>query len=314
MFSPVQKNILATIAYYDGLNYPLTAFEVWKQLIRIEDFELRIKDEEKNFDLKKILVELDSVDLRSRLEEFRGFYFLRGKKELVEKRIKGNKIACSKIKRLRKTAFSLRFVPFVRMVAVTGKLAMKNANKKSDWDLLIALKSGKIWTGRFLVSTLLHLIGKRRHGGKIKDRICLNYFLTEKSLEIEKKDLFSSGEYFFAFPLFGEKLFKEFQEKNSWIADFKANYDLEENRNLKIVKDSVFSKKIRSFGEFIFSPDFLENLLRKIEKEKIQKNPLTFLKGSYIKASNQSLIFLPKPQGPEVVRKFREKISEWGIK
>ncbi len=312
MFSLVQKNILETVVYYDGLNYPLTAFEVWKHLISIK---VSVDDRQgSGAVLKEIVCELDGKEMGKYIEEFRGFYFLRGKKELVERRIKGNKIAYGKIKRLRKTAFFLRFMPFVRMVAVTGKLAMKNANKKSDWDLLIVFKSGKIWTGRLLISTLLHIIGKRRHGGKIKDRICLNYFLTEKFLEIEKKDLFSSGEYFFAFPLFGEKLYRDFQEKNSWIADFKANYDLEENKILKIVKDSVFSKKIRSLGEFIFSPDFLENLLRKIEKEKIQKNPLTFLEGSYIKASDQSLIFLPKPQGPKIIKKFGEKISELGIK
>ena len=41
-------------------------------------------------------------------------------------------------------AWVLRFVPFVRMIGVTGGLAMKNANAKSDWDLLLVIKYGKI--------------------------------------------------------------------------------------------------------------------------------------------------------------------------
>ena len=50
MSANLSKYILTTLAYYDALDYPMTAFEIWKCLTRAEDE----KTEEK-FDLADVL-------------------------------------------------------------------------------------------------------------------------------------------------------------------------------------------------------------------------------------------------------------------
>lgn len=315
MLSEIQKKIIGTIAYYDEMSYPLTAFEVWKYLTNLE---IGDKNSE-SVPLSKIMKTLEEKEMMNYIQEFEGFYFLQGRMNLVELRLKKEKISALKIKKLRKIIWLLRLAPYVRMIATTGRLAMKNSGKNSDWDLLIVLKQGKIWTGRTLITGLLQFMGKRRHGKKIKDRICLNYFITDESLKIDTQsrpfeiNLFSASEYSFMIPLFGFKKFRKFQMRNAWIKDFKPNYTLAEVKNIKVVPDTHFSKIFRKAGEQILNFNFIESFLRKIEKEKIAKNPKTHKTGGIIEANDEMLVFLPEPQGKEIYERCREKLIALGI-
>jgi len=307
LMEEMQKEILATIAYYDELGYPLTAFEVWKYLTRINRQET-VSDEK--YSLINIINELKNENLNKYIEEYRGFYFLQGRRKLVGMRLNRTKIAVSKIKRLRKVAWLMRLMPFVKMIGMTGRLAMKNTQKKSDWDVLVVLKHGHIWTGRTLLTIFLQLIGKRRHGEKMMDRVCLNYFITDCSLEIKNQDIFSASEYFFLVPLFGKKTYHKFLKANEWIREFKPNFsEPEKISDFRLVEDSQVAKFIRKSGEFIFGWKFIEDFLRSIEKKKIENNPLTHLEGSQVEATDETLIFLPKPQAPRVIARFEEKIA-----
>jgi hypothetical protein len=311
----LKKQVLSTVAYYNELDYPLTAFEIWKYRTKMSNLPAgrQVTSEEK-ISLLDIITMLESEGMRKWIENERGFYFLKGQKKLVNVRIERNKIANAKMKRLRRIVFWMRLVPFVRMIAVTGRLAMKNTEARSDWDLLIVLKSGRIWIGRTLVTLFSEIVGKRRKGKKIKDRICLNYFITDQSLEIKNKDLFSANEYSFLWPLFGEKTFREFQAKNEWLQGYKPNFLLTEIMNLKIRKNKKLADLIQRMGEAFFDWDVLEKYLGQIEKKKIEANPLTHLEGSFISANNEALIFLPSPQGPKIFESFKMRIEELILK
>ncbi|MFA6047205.1 MAG: hypothetical protein WCV59_04525 [Parcubacteria group bacterium] len=305
--NPNVKKILDTIIYYDILDYPMTSFEIWKYLIN--DQKTSNKEQYEKIKLVDIIKELENEELRKKIEEYRGYYFLKGRKKLVEQRIERNKIAEKKFKKVRKIVKVLRFVPFVRMIAVTGRLAMKNTDKSSDLDLLVVLKHGHIFTGRTLVTLVTHLLGVRRYGQKISNRVCLNFFITDRSLKINLKDLFSSSEYYFIWPLYGYKTFKRFQEANSWIEDFRENYILEKNANLKLIRENFGARVIREIGEMIFSFQFIENWLRDWQMRRIMNDSRTHIMGSMVMADDNALIFLPEPQGPGVFEKFREKMK-----
>ncbi|MEI8343657.1 MAG: hypothetical protein WCF93_01750 [Candidatus Moraniibacteriota bacterium] len=308
--SKLRKYILATVAYYDGFSYPLTAFEVWRYLIRTD---YSSDSERVEIELADTISALQSDVFSKFLENFSGFYFLKGRREIVDFRIKNQKISAGKLRRLRRVVFWLRFIPFVRMVGATGGLAMKNAHWKSDWDLLIVTAAGHIWTGRTLVTLFSQIIGKRRYDQKIVNRLCLNYFLTEQSLEVITKDLFSANEYMFMIPLFGGDVYHRFQIKNQWIKNIKPTYNLQELPHLKIITDNIFSKTFRNIGEFVLGGVWLEKGLRNIEKRKILENPKTHQEGSLVYAENDALVFLPVPHGPVIFERFKEKIEDFGL-
>ena len=308
--SKLRKYLLATVAYYDGFSYPLTAFEVWRYLIRTD---YSSDSERVEIELADTISALQSDVFSKFLENFSGFYFLKGRREIVDFRIKNQKISAGKLRRLRRVVFWLRFIPFVRMVGATGGLAMKNAHWKSDWDLLIVTAAGHIWTGRTLVTLFSQIIGKRRYDQKIVNRLCLNYFLTEQSLEVITKDLFSANEYMFMIPLFGGDVYHRFQIKNQWIKNIKPTYNLQELPHLKIITDNIFSKTFRNIGEFVLGGVWLEKGLRNIEKRKILENPKTHQEGSLVYAENDALVFLPVPHGPVIFERFKEKIEDFGL-
>jgi len=303
----LSKYILTTVAYYDVMDYPMTAFEIWRHLTTHKS-RSAIQNLHQ-FSLAEVLSDLEGENLKKVIEKWRGFYFLRGRQKLVSVRSKRNKISEEKYKILRKVTKILRFVPFVRMVAATGSLAMKNAEKSSDLDLLIVLESGKIFTGRTLVTLAVQFLGKRRHSEKITDRACLNYFITTSSLEIGLKDLFSSSEYSFVQPLFGFEIFKKFQKENGWIKKYKITFQSDKVANLKLLDDTLVAKMVRNSGEKILSFNFIENGLKKWQIKRIQRDPRTHQAGSMVLVSDDALVFLPTPQGPQIYDQFEAKLA-----
>jgi len=303
-------NIIATLAYYDVFDQPLTAFEVWKHLT-VEDVE---KGGSEPVSLGGVVSALDGKDIRNRIAFRDGFFFLPGRERLVRLRIGTEKIAVAKLRRIRRLAVAIRLVPFVRMIGITGSLAMKKGNSDSDWDFFVVLRTGRIWTGRTLLTGFLHLIGRRRHGRYTRDRACLNYFVTEDRLIIPTEDLFSANEYTFLIPVFGRETFQRFELKNRWIARLKPDFLPTEALPLWYVRDTDVARSFRTALEHLFDSDRLEAWLGGWQKKKIMRNPKTGSEGGHIEASDQALVFLPDPHGPRIYEKFRKRLGEIRLK
>ena len=319
------KNIVATVIYYDILDYPLTSFEIWKHLM---SYNIKYETYDKNYSvsLADVVWELENSNIvRKNIKEYQGFYFLEGRKKLIKKRIEHNKIIEKKFRIIKKAVYFLRFSPFIRAVAITGRMAAKNTDKKSDLDFLIVLRNGKIFTGRAWVTFLVHIFGIRRYGKKISDRICLNYFMSNENLRSGLDDLFSasenskalhlfaSSEYAFIYPVFGWETFKEFQEENKWIADWRNNYQPDKIGNMKLIGKTSFSGLIQKIGEFVFGFNFIEEFFKKWEMHRIINDPRTHQAGSFVTANDQELIFLPNPQGLEIWAEYEKRIKSFQI-
>jgi len=305
----LDKKIFSTIIYYDILEYPLTLLETWKYLMRHPEEE----NNEKKISLGKVFERLNLKEANFFLENYQGFYFLKGRKNLVAQRIAREKISQKKIQLVRKLASKLKFSPYVRMIAITGRVAMKNSVPKSDLDLMVVFEKGKIFIGRFFFTILVHLLGKRRYGKKIKNRACLNYFITSDSLEVIYKDIFSSSEYFFILPIFGKETFQKFYEKNRWIEKYKNHYYLFQILESSWIKDSFFSRHFQKMAEFFLGSVWLEKKMENIQMRKIKKNPKTYQKGSAVLANEKMLVFLPQPRGPRIYELYEKNKKRLGI-
>lgn len=302
----IGKNIVATVTYYDVMDFPLTAFEVWKYLIEHDRDGNRLN---RPVTLSEVWGALASDQFARKIEKKNGFYFLPGREALVQKRIQSEKLSVEKLRGMRRLARILQYVPYVRMIGATGSLAMKHGVRGSDWDMFVVLRSGRIWMGRTVLTGFLHLIGKRRHGKKISNRACLNYFVTDDSLEIATKDLYSAHEYRHLIPLLSFPLFQIFELKNRWIKNYQPNFSLSVLPNRWLVSEDHSARQIRNFLERLLDRLHLEEWLGSWQKKKIAQNPKTHLEGSLIEATDRSLVFLPRPRGPLVFEKFKERLS-----
>lgn len=310
MTNQLQKNIIATITYFDVNDYPLTAFEIWKHLIKANS-SVKDEDEQESWTLTKVMFALESEIVKEYVGEKNGFYFLQGRGELIKMRNKREMVSVHKIKKLRQKVFLLKYVPFVRMICLTGRLSQKNGTDKSDIDVFIVLKDGYIWTGRFLMTAVTQLFGWRRYGKKQKNRICLNYYVTDESLKVPTQDLFASQEYSFSLPIFdSEKVFDEFQKINSvWMREYKPNYNFSKFESELTVYDSGFSFWLRLIIEQFFAFKFVEDQMRKFQKKKILSNPKTKKMGALIIANDKHLVFLPEPHGPKVFSEYKRRFE-----
>jgi hypothetical protein len=113
----------------------------------------------------------------------------------------------------------LSFVPYVRGVIVSGSLVYGNASPKSDLDILVVVKHGYLWMARFLLSLVTYSIGKKRHGTKIADRICLNHFVSDCHLTIDHHSVYNAQTYARWLPLFSSQSYRRLFKMNAFWRD-----------------------------------------------------------------------------------------------
>ena len=321
----LEKAIIATVVYYDVLDYPLTGFEVFKylinpaRLISVDSQFSEIEPVGKIF-LKDILETLGSRNISFFLEEKNGFYFLRepaspsgGRGEILEIRIDHQKISDEKWKKAGKIIKWLQIIPYIKIVAVSGSLAMYNARKDSDIDLLIIARHKRIWTVRFLTSLFFQVISKRRHGVKTADRFCLNHFITDQSLKIDFPSLYNAQTYAHLVVILEneKRIYNRFQQANNWIWDYLAFYDYQKIGNQRKIKTNSFLRNIGRFQEFILSSfigNILESLLGFFQKRLIKKHSITQNKGGRIVANENQLEFHPTSPETKILDKYNEKM------
>jgi hypothetical protein len=304
MAPSLRKNVLATITYYDALGYPLTAFEAWKYYMQYHDGAVPQKTS-----YHEVLGKLEVLQSEGLIACQNGMWFLASRKALVPERMWREKISAQKLRRMRKLVKMLRFVPFVRMIAATGSLSYRHGNKNSDWDMLVVMESGALFTGRFFLTLFLQLIGKRRHGQKVVDRACLNYYTTTKKLSVPLEDWYAAHEYQVIAPLFETFSTDVFFRANAWLPKLRPNALLPLTPYRLGLQSTPASSFFQKIGEMLTGFSWLENRLKNIQQKKIASNPKTKLPGACIIAEEDTLVFFPKPRGPKIYEAFYSKLT-----
>lgn len=206
--SDCDRAVLLTITYADLFDFPLTAEEVYVRLIR------------GGFDRRSVADSLDTL-LSEYLGRRRDLYFIRGRENLPLRR----EMCAQRASRLwqagRRYGVWLSRVPFVRMVAISGSLAVNNADEKADIDLFCITAAKRLWIARLFIVPLSKIT--RRLPRLFPYYLCVNYVLSEAALEVEEHNLFTAHEVLQAVPLFGGAVRREFLRRNQWATGLLPN-------------------------------------------------------------------------------------------
>jgi hypothetical protein len=109
-------------------------------------------------------------------------------------------------------------LPFVRMVALTGALAMHNpSGENDDLDYLIVTARGRVWLARGFAVLLVRLARLR---GTV---ICPNYVLAEDALKQSRQDLYIAHEVTQVVPLYGRSVYETLRAANRWTDIYLPN-------------------------------------------------------------------------------------------
>jgi glycosyltransferase involved in cell wall biosynthesis len=200
--------VLATVVYADLFDAPVTADEAARACLgaRLSPAEVRARVARPPLEG---LVALHPS----------GHLTLRGREPLVARQADGAVRTAELLARHRRVISALASLPFVRMLALSGGTAHRNARGGDDIDLFVVASAGRAYTAYtmlFLASTLT-----RRRG-----ILCPNYLVDEGHLQIAyHHDLFTAHQAISLVPLAGIEIFDRFVAANeAWVRDFYPAY------------------------------------------------------------------------------------------
>jgi len=196
------RSVFHTLAYADVFDYPLTVHEVYRYLASTKT------------SLEHLNQTLANETLFSKIDEY---FTLRGREQIVEIRKRRAKIAARLWGKATRYGRIMAMLPFVRMVAVTGSLAMNNTDEGKDIDYMIVTAPGHLWTCRAL--SLLVVRFAKLEG----IHLCPNYLVTTNSLELKEHSLYVAHELAQMIPLSGLKVYSEIRRLNDWLVDYLPN-------------------------------------------------------------------------------------------
>jgi predicted nucleotidyltransferase len=314
----LRNAILATLVYYDILNMPLTLIEIYKFLInpgRISNDRQPIGD----IKLSDIQRALEKMISANEVNHKNGFYFLPGQSDLYNKRIDSEKILAQKWKKMLRRAKYFVAVPYLRGVFASGSMAIGNVNSESDWDALIIVKPGRLYTARIFLSLVASLLrARRKRYDKIAaDKFCFNHYLTADSLNIKHESLFNAQTYVSLKPIMvKENIFDEFYSKNIWlnkyVYSFKPSYNFVRTK-IGINKFLLFLAKSFEFLLDNLIGNHIENILRRYQHWRIKNNPATYGPKGRVVFGDRELEFHPRSFEAKVIKEFNSRLINLGI-
>jgi hypothetical protein len=226
------KALLATVCYADIFNFPLTAAEIHRFLV------FKKSPPEK---INQLLKRLSSPCHND------GWFFLHGRKQAVGYR--QNRAAESRKKW--EIAFpAVRVIsglPSVRLVGITGGLAMGNAAGDDDIDLLIITAKDTLWITRAILNILGSFLFDRRTPGDTfyRNKICLNMFMSEDELGLpaDERDIFGAHELLQMRPVFSRgDTYVRLVMQNAWAVGYMPNAWIQ-----AVAKKSAISSPDRNY-------------------------------------------------------------------
>ena len=248
----LSKEELHSLTYHNVFDYPLTMAELVKWSAGPKSLTINHQ--------------------QSTISNTNGFYHLAANPGAVLKRLMRSRISARKLEIAKKATYVISLVPTVKMVAVTGALAMENASDEADIDLLVVSKKGSLWTSRLLVHLVLLVlqIPVRRAGrGDEKDKLCLNMWLDESDLiwSGKRRNIYTAHEIAQVRPLVNRgQTYEEFIERNGWIREYWPN-TVKITKKLKDLK----TKKVFRFSVFPFFSSVVEKVAFRLQYAYMRK-------------------------------------------
>jgi hypothetical protein len=202
--------VLRTIIYSDIFDYPLTAHQIHRYLAEV------------SASFEEVVKSLDT----SYLTHISDYFTLPGREEIVSIRLEREARSRALLPRAIHYGRILGTLPFIRMVALTGSLAVMNVSTDQDFDYMLVTTPGRLWTARAFALAFNRLVRIFGH------TICPNLIISETRLEWRLHDLYSARELCQMIPITGIDVYLKLMNANEWVRGFLPNAFRESNNLL----------------------------------------------------------------------------------
>ena len=309
MLSFQEKSILKTLAFFDIFSRPLKEEEIFDNLPKMTGDRRQATGDQTIF--SEIKKNLEGKNLKGFVEKEEDFYFLKGREELVLERKKREEVSKKNWQKLKKIAKKINLVPFLKGVFVSGSLAICNSNEKSDIDLLVIARQGRIFTARFFLTLLLDFLGERRQPGKVAGKICLNHYFSENSLEMKFPSVYNAYAYLRLLPIIDRgKVFLKFREKNNWMGEYLLFWQKKYEPPFEIKKKSILANCLEKIlaGKL---GDFLERKFKEKQIKRKEKKYPKGIKNGRVILKDDLIELHPDSREEEILKEYEERIKNY---
>lgn len=205
--SSLKRSILETLAYFDVFDYPVRLEDLHRYLhhARVSRTELEHA--------------LASTERAGRIEIHDGYYVLTGRRSLIDRFETSDRQNARRLHLALRYGRSLARLPFIRMVATTGSVAMQNGGPDADFDYLLVTQPGRLWLARLFA--MLFVRWARLQGVTI----CPNVILSEDALVWAAHDPYSAHELTQMIPVAGLQIYRRMRRLNGWADTLLPNAD-----------------------------------------------------------------------------------------
>lgn len=267
----IQEGIISTVAFFDSIDIALTDAEIFEH-----SFDAPRKPSWDEFKQ-----EIEQLVHSGSLQRSGATVFFPGRDHLIEERVARGLLSENKFTLACRAARLIRFIPFIRMVAVCNTLSFEMSRKDGDVDLFIVAEKGRVHIVHMLTTFLFHVCRMRRHGFYIANRMCLSFYVAKDGLDVSRFSLEGNDPYLaqwirHVIPIFSVHNTTEqyWQANRMWLQKYFAKAEPYIPGLRRQVADSFFSKYVRGVGEYILWPfaTFFEQRSLHSQKQKLARS------------------------------------------
>lgn len=202
----IEQAIVNTVSYVDAFDYPLTPAEIHRYLVGLSLPQARLTE-----------FLHSSAIVPRRLSQLGDYYMLPGREVISQMRQDRRAVSERLWPGAVKYGRSMARMPFVRMVAVTGSLAVNNVGSKEDIDYFIITADDHLWVCRAFVILIVRAAAMRGYD------LCPNFFLAESALHLTEQNIYIAHEMTQMVPLYGLETYKRLRAANPWVQEILPN-------------------------------------------------------------------------------------------
>lgn len=200
----IQKAIVNVLKYFDFFQHSLYPDEIHKYLSLKASKEVVFKNLEEMLSTGYIFTK-------------NGLWALNTKS--LDVRLHNLKRNTRLLKTSKRMGWLIRKFPFVKGVYLSGSLSKLGANSDADIDYFIVTKNNRAWSARLFLTAFkkIFLLNNKRY-------FCINFFLDENHLELNKKNIYTAIESASLIAIHNKGLLGKFYEKNGFIQEYFPNF------------------------------------------------------------------------------------------
>ena len=253
MRSETHDAVYATVSYADVFDMPIGLDHLHRYLVG------------SSLSLLETSMAVDNLIEKKRLGRRDDVIYLAGREDVLDIYDDRTARAATMWAQAEKWGQRIGKVPFVRMVAVTGGLAVDSVAEHDDIDFFIVVRPRRLWMTRLMIIVLGRLAQRENV------ELCPNFIVTTRSLAMTERSIYVARELAQMVVIVGDEICQTVRRSNSWMFELLPNATVEGDRSH--LSDITPSGAQKWAEWFLLLPPFrlVENWERKRKIAKLTK-------------------------------------------